>query len=248
VIDKTVPFHIATLHGTLYGNQAHDPYAPFQLSDLQAKDFDYWGLGHIHQREILSTSPTIIYPGNIQGRHRHETDEKGCYYVELTKTTTQTEFVPLQAIEFSSVKVDVTTCENIDDVERIIMKSIGNTNAYKLIDLTISSHNRHIHTMEAEGLIQELIDILNESAFDLQTWQYIYQYRIEGQFVETNVNNHFFIGELADTLEEMSLRETLADLYRHRTGRKFLDDLAEADIKQAAKNELFHRLLKSGGQ
>src|SRR5699024_10800819 len=54
-----IPYHIATLHGSLDGNQSHASYAPFHLQQLVESSFDYWALGHIHQREILQTEPPI---------------------------------------------------------------------------------------------------------------------------------------------------------------------------------------------
>src|SRR5699024_1547924 len=89
VVDSSVPFHIGTLHGSLDGLEGHDPYAPFHLTDLKAKAMQYWALGHIHQRQIISENPHIIYPGNIQGRHRNEAGEKGCYYVQMTEFNTK---------------------------------------------------------------------------------------------------------------------------------------------------------------
>src|SRR5699024_1847764 len=118
--DEKIPFHIAMLHGAVHGNKGHDPYAPFNLNDLKKKPFDYWALGHIHKREQLSDSPPIIYPGNIQGRHRNETSEKGCYYVQLSHTSTELEFVPLQSILFEEITVDVSTCKTIYDIEVIL--------------------------------------------------------------------------------------------------------------------------------
>src|SRR5699024_8283616 len=78
-------YHIAMLHGSLHGDQDHDPYAPFRLEDLQREPFDYWALGHIHKRAIIQEKPPIVYPGNIQGRHRKESGAKGCYYIEMNQ-------------------------------------------------------------------------------------------------------------------------------------------------------------------
>lgn len=86
------PFHIGMLHGSVEGDAEHNRYAPFQIRELKEKQFDYWALGHIHKREILSEEPYIIYPGNIQGRHRKETGEKGAYLIELTKQGTHCSF------------------------------------------------------------------------------------------------------------------------------------------------------------
>src|SRR5699024_9962464 len=83
-------------------------HAPFSLTDLQTKPFDYWALGHIHERAELATTPPIIYPGNTQGRHRNEQGEKGCYIVEMTPTNTLYNFIPLQSMQFIEHHLDVT--------------------------------------------------------------------------------------------------------------------------------------------
>src|SRR5699024_7401917 len=89
---QQIPFHIAMLHGSVSTNTDHDVYAPFRLSDLTSRDFDYWALGHIHKRQVLHTDPYIVYPGNIQGRNRKETGEKGCYHVTISPEDTTISF------------------------------------------------------------------------------------------------------------------------------------------------------------
>ncbi|MFC6180842.1 metallophosphoesterase family protein [Lactiplantibacillus daowaiensis] len=74
-----VDYQIGMLHGQV--GTSGDHYAPFAVSDLLAKHYDYWALGHIHQRQALNTTPPVIYPGNIQGRHRDEVGAKGCELV-----------------------------------------------------------------------------------------------------------------------------------------------------------------------
>src|SRR5699024_553076 len=69
LIDASIPFHIAMLHGAVNDVTDHPLYAPFRVSELRATPFHYWALGHVHERTILSNTPPIIYPGNIQGRH-----------------------------------------------------------------------------------------------------------------------------------------------------------------------------------
>jgi len=76
----TVDYHIGMLHGQL--GTAGDHYAPFSVGELLAKHYDYWALGHIHQRQTLNAMPPVVYPGNLQGRYRDETGQKGCLIVE----------------------------------------------------------------------------------------------------------------------------------------------------------------------
>jgi DNA repair exonuclease SbcCD nuclease subunit len=74
--------NIGMLHTSATGRPGHEPYAPCTREGLVNMGYDYWALGHIHQREILSQIPLIVFPGNIQGRHIRETGPKGCIVVQ----------------------------------------------------------------------------------------------------------------------------------------------------------------------
>lgn len=76
-------FNIGVLHTGLEGYADHGHYAPCTLDDLRVKGYDYWALGHIHKREVLSESPWVVFPGNIQGRHIKETGPKGATLVRV---------------------------------------------------------------------------------------------------------------------------------------------------------------------
>jgi DNA repair exonuclease SbcCD nuclease subunit len=80
------PFHLAVLHGNVDGIPGHDPYAPCRLAELTAAGFDYWALGHVHDRRVLHEYPHVVYPGNIQGRSMRETGPKGAYLVRVSET------------------------------------------------------------------------------------------------------------------------------------------------------------------
>ncbi|TJY41365.1 DNA repair exonuclease [Cohnella pontilimi] len=79
------PFHLALLHANVDGDPAHDNYAPCRLAELAAAGFDYWALGHVHDRRVLHEYPHVVYPGNIQGRSVRETGEKGVYVVRVSE-------------------------------------------------------------------------------------------------------------------------------------------------------------------
>lgn len=80
---KSPLYHIALLHANVDGQEGHDAYAPCSLRELKESGYDYWALGHIHKRQILSEKPWVVYPGNIQGRSLKETGPKGCYIVDV---------------------------------------------------------------------------------------------------------------------------------------------------------------------
>lgn len=102
-----VDYHIGMLHGQT--GVAGDHYAPFSLSELLTKHYDYWALGHIHQRQTLNEQPPVVYSGNIQGRHRGETGPKGCLIVtSQADQTLQPVFHELTAITWTDWMADLT--------------------------------------------------------------------------------------------------------------------------------------------
>lgn len=80
------PFHLALLHANVDGNAGYDNYAPCKLDELTASGFQYWALGHIHDRRVLHEYPHVVYPGNLQGRSIRETGGKGTYIVSVSDT------------------------------------------------------------------------------------------------------------------------------------------------------------------
>ncbi len=83
--DRQVP-HVAVLHAWVEGTRArsnHDRYAPCGRQDLESREFDYWALGHVHQRQSVLDSGRAWYPGNLQGRSVREIGAKGALMVEV---------------------------------------------------------------------------------------------------------------------------------------------------------------------
>lgn len=72
-------FNIGVLHTSLTGDPQHDTYAPTTEQTLCGRGYDYWALGHVHQRRVVrGADPFIAYCGNTQGRHIREQGAKGC--------------------------------------------------------------------------------------------------------------------------------------------------------------------------
>ncbi len=76
--------NIGMLHTSLAGAAGHDLYAPCSVADLQAHGFDYWALGHVHQREVHASEPFVVMPGMPQGRDINEAGAKGVMLVTVT--------------------------------------------------------------------------------------------------------------------------------------------------------------------
>lgn len=94
-------FNIGMLHTCATGKEGHEPYAPCTIDGLTSKGYDYWALGHVHNRGILKDDPLIVFPGNIQGRHIRETGPKGCMLVSVEDDGMPAlEFKPLDVIRW----------------------------------------------------------------------------------------------------------------------------------------------------
>lgn len=228
------PFHIAMLHGSVATNTEHDTYAPFQIKDLLNKGMDYWALGHIHKRQQLHTNPPVIYSGNIQGRHRKEKGEKGCYLINLSKHSIKQTFLPLQAIRYEEVEVDIRDCLTPSHAEKSIISQLPAYSVPSLLYLKITAKEKEMFTPD-ETFIQELIEIINESLAEAFPWQYIYHYQIVLEKELTLLEDSF----LKDILEEADtsfIQEGLNEIYHHRNARKFLSSLS-AEEEQSVKEE-----------
>ena len=101
--------NIGLLHTALSGREGHQPYAPTKAETLIDKGYDYWALGHVHQREIVPESPWIVFPGNTQGRHAREIGAKGCMVVEAEAGVgiQSVEFVPTDVARWHHIDIDI---------------------------------------------------------------------------------------------------------------------------------------------
>src|SRR2546427_294312 len=75
--------NVGLLHTSLNGREGHDDYAPCTAATLTNRGYDYWALGHVHRREVVSSDPYVVYSGNLQGRNARETGAKGATIVEV---------------------------------------------------------------------------------------------------------------------------------------------------------------------
>lgn len=115
-------FNLGLLHTSLTGAEGHDHYAPCTPEDLRRKEYQYWALGHIHQRDDSThQDPPIVFPGNPQGRHIRETGSKGCVIGEVENTTlTSLEFVEVDVFRWDRVTVDLANCADTEEMLQLV--------------------------------------------------------------------------------------------------------------------------------
>lgn len=113
--------NIGLLHTSLNGRPGHEPYAPCSVDGLVGKGYDYWALGHVHTREVVSEDPWIVFPGNTQGRHARETGAKGCSVVCFCdRMVREVEHHDLDVLRWQVLDVDVAgSGDSFEVVERV---------------------------------------------------------------------------------------------------------------------------------
>ncbi|HEV3343519.1 MAG TPA: DNA repair exonuclease [Pirellulales bacterium] len=106
-------FNIGLLHTSAAGSLAHATYAECAYDDLRGKQYDYWALGHIHQRGPVWGDQRIHFSGNVQGRHIRETGAKGCLVVTVDdRQQAEIRFEPLDVLRWERCLVDASEADD----------------------------------------------------------------------------------------------------------------------------------------
>ncbi|WP_420474967.1 metallophosphoesterase family protein [Noviherbaspirillum sp. ST9] len=118
-------FNIGVLHTALGVQSTHANYAPCTLDELQAKGYQYWALGHVHEYQMWQGHSTIVFPGNLQGRHVRETGPRGAVLVTADETGVQkVERLFVDVLRWHSVNVDATSCSTMPEVVHAINREL----------------------------------------------------------------------------------------------------------------------------
>lgn len=134
-------------------------YAPFTLNEVKDLNYDYFALGHIHLRQVLSQEPWIVYSGNLQGRHVNEKDAKGFYFgqVDEQSQNTQLQFIDVSPIVWQTV--DLILDEPFKSTTKLCAK-IQNLLADNNLRPTLFTLN----IIGAELLSDAQLDMLNDKS------------------------------------------------------------------------------------
>jgi DNA repair exonuclease SbcCD nuclease subunit len=85
------------------------------LEQLVNHGYDYWALGHVHNRSVLNEDPWVVYPGNLQGRNTRETGSKGATLVEVVDgRVVSVEHRELDAVRWATIEVVVGHADERD--------------------------------------------------------------------------------------------------------------------------------------
>ena len=138
VKQANVDYHIGLYHGAL-GEDGQGDYAPFTLSDMQVKHYDYWALGHIHVRQTLQDKPFIGYSGSIQGLNKNESGPKGYYLVTSEQGELVPTFTPVAPVIWQTARVQLAS--DAPMAIQHIRQTLQNDDDFQLVELSVTSED-----------------------------------------------------------------------------------------------------------
>jgi DNA repair exonuclease SbcCD nuclease subunit len=113
--------NIGVLHTALEGNAEHARYAPCSVAELQAKGYQYWALGHVHEHWVQRGDVTIAYPGNLQGRHIRELGPRGALLVTAEDgEITEVERLEVDVLRWHALDIDVSAAADLRSAVRMV--------------------------------------------------------------------------------------------------------------------------------
>lgn len=146
-------FNIGLLHTSADGRYGHDTYAPCSLEDLTGKGYDYWALGHVHQRRVLSENPWVVIPGNLQGRHVNEPGEKSFTLVSVEGgRVREVTHCPAADLRWVDLRIDMSRAASIEDALPLVAEALGSA-ATDAHDQAIAARLRLVGASPAHGAL-----------------------------------------------------------------------------------------------
>jgi DNA repair exonuclease SbcCD nuclease subunit len=118
-------FNIGVLHTGLGGMGGHANYAPCSLDELVRKGYDYWALGHVHQKCILHERPHVVFAGNLQARSIREAGPKeACLVTVDGREVADVASLHADVVRWALVSLSAEGCIRMVDVVGRVRKAV----------------------------------------------------------------------------------------------------------------------------
>ena len=263
-------FNIGLLHANVDNDSNHRAYAPCSLSDLVETGVDYWALGHVHTRRVLNPQrPTVVYPGNPQGRHLNETGPRGVYLVTVDDSgRTDLDFRPVDTVRWERMTLDIaetSTEQNLlDELHRRIGEALEHGEGRSLVlRMTLSGRGELHRFLRQPGSVDDLADELKRASANLHpfAWCERIEDRTAGPFDRSvRLQGSDFVADLLRLCDQSKqdpellgqLRESLSELFHHWKYRRYLkdaipDDPALCSLLDEAESMALNLLIEDDG-
>ena len=238
-------FTIGLLHANVGGNTEHASYSPCSLDDLVRSGIDYWALGHVHTRQVLhERAPTVVYPGNSQGRHPNEAGARGVYVVDVDPNGgVSLDFRPTDTVRWERTKIDISALVTeqdllnaVDDAMQILQDSAEGRSV--VARMTLTGRGELNQFLSQPSAVDDLLEGINEQ------WAgrlpFLWCERIEDETAtpidrEAMRAGEDFLAEVLRAADQMretpaSLRDGLADLYQQSRYRRHVSAFTDEEI------------------
>ena len=245
-------FSIGLMHANVDNNPDHDRYAPCTLNDLVQSDVNYWALGHVHTRKVLSErEPTVVYPGNPQGRHLDEPGPRGVYLVNVEDGgNISLDFRSMDTIRWERCTVDIgafeTEQEVLDTLHDEMQSLLDAAEGRPVIaGITLSGRGEVNQFLRQPNAASDLVEEINDvwasrSPFvwcarieDASAPAFDRDARLAGSDFLAEVLRAAAQGKTDPELLER-LRSGLSDLHQHHRYRRYVSDAAPSQEELAS--------------
>ena len=262
-------FDIGLLHANVGGNLSHESYAPCSVADLESSSIDYWALGHVHTRQVLREQwPTIVYPGNPQGRHPNEQGPRGVYLVEVDDTgIARLEFRAVDVVRWETLSLDIarlaTEQSLIDSTADLAESLLEASDGRSVVARIVVTGRGELHrSLRRQGTVDDMLEELNGRFANSRPWLWCERIQLNTASPvdrEEVMQRQDFVGDLARLREELQkspdalaeIRESLQALYTRSGARPYLRDalLPDDEIQEllaAVADECVDELVGDG--
>ena len=244
-------FSVGLLHANVGGNPDHDSYAPCSVADLSDAGLDYWALGHVHSRQVLRQDrPTVVYPGNSQGRHPGESGPRGVYLVEVDDYgAVSLDFRPVDLVRWETLPVSIAgldTEQKLLDAMDYAADACAEAAGGRAVVFRLALTGRGpLHRwLRRAGTVDELRERFNEqyapSTSSGQSWLWCERIQADTASLvdrEQVAQREDFAGDLARLGSELGgdpgtlaeLRESLRTLYVNSNAASYLRGYLPSD-------------------
>ena len=238
------PFSIGLVHGNVGNNPEHGAYAPCSLDDLAQSGVHYWALGHVHTRQVLNEQgPTVVYPGNPQGRHPNETGARGVYLVEVDDGgNVGLDFRPMDTVRWARLDSDIAALDTEQDLLDALHKGMqalldGADGQSVVVRVRLTGRGELNRKLRRPNMIEDLVEAIN-GEWDERS-PFVWCERIEDASAspfdrEARLKGSDFLAEVLRTADRSKtdpellagLGTGLSDLYQHHRFRSYLSNSA----------------------
>ncbi|KDE87082.1 metallophosphatase [Oenococcus oeni] len=247
--DQSATYQIGMYHGS-QGNSSANNYAPFSVGDLQALNYDYWALGHIHVRQVLSKNPAIVYSGDPQGLDLTETGEKGVYFVsdENDQGGLTAEFVPCSSFVFDSFELSINDQSAISNISDLIVQELLSLNHKKM---SLNAIRVNLSASLPEKILDQLtdtsfLDLVNSKT--IREKQFLIKMDLNVDQKKDNFNQleeRYWQAAKNDVFDEQSFNQALLRTFNSNQQfviRHFTDPNVQAKLMSKAEQIISERI------